>query len=71
LDGVAFTVIVRYVCCGAPDRRWPVSAIAEWLASLSMAEYTERFAEDDIDFDVLGELTDHDFDRLGVIAGGC
>jgi class 3 adenylate cyclase len=46
-----------------------VSAIAEWLASLSMAEYTERFAEDDIDFDVLGELTDHDFDRLGVSVG--
>jgi hypothetical protein len=35
----------------------PVSSFAEWLASLGMAEYTERFAEDDIDFDVLGELT--------------
>jgi SAM domain (Sterile alpha motif) len=34
-----------------------------------MAEYTERFAEDDIDLDVLGELTDQDFDRLGVSVG--
>src|SRR6516225_3154094 len=34
-----------------------------------MAEYAERFAEDDIDFDVLGELTDQDFDRLGVSVG--
>jgi hypothetical protein len=39
-----------------------VSAIAEWLASLCMSEYTERFAEDDIDFDVLRELTDQDFE---------
>jgi class 3 adenylate cyclase len=34
-----------------------------------MSEYAERFAEDDIDFDVLGELTDQDFDRLGVSVG--
>jgi class 3 adenylate cyclase len=34
-----------------------------------MAQYTERFAKDDIDFDVLGELTDQDFDRLGVSVG--
>jgi predicted ATPase/class 3 adenylate cyclase len=46
-----------------------VSSIAEWLASLGMAQYTQRFAEDDIDFDVLGELTDQDFDRLGVSVG--
>jgi hypothetical protein len=46
-----------------------VSTIAQWLASLGMAEYTERFAKDDIDFDVLGDLTDQDFDRLGVSRG--
>jgi class 3 adenylate cyclase/predicted ATPase len=46
-----------------------VSSIAEWLASLGMSEYSERFAEDDIDFDVLRELTDQDFDRLGVSVG--
>jgi class 3 adenylate cyclase len=46
-----------------------VSTIAEWLTSLGMSEYTERFAGDDIDFDVLGELTDQDFDRLGVSVG--
>jgi class 3 adenylate cyclase/predicted ATPase len=46
-----------------------VSTIAEWPASLGMSEYSQRFAEDDIDFDVLGELTDQDFDRLGVSVG--
>ena len=43
--------------------------IAEWLETLGMSEYAERFAESDIDIDVLSELTDHDFDRLGVSLG--
>jgi class 3 adenylate cyclase len=34
-----------------------------------MSEYAERFAKDHVDFDVLGELTDQDFDRLGVSVG--
>jgi class 3 adenylate cyclase/predicted ATPase len=46
-----------------------VSSIAEWLLSLGMPQYTQRFSEDDIDLDVLGELTDQDFDRLGVSVG--
>ena len=43
--------------------------IADWLKTLGMSEYAERFAESDIDIDVLSELTDHDFDRLGVSLG--
>jgi len=43
--------------------------IADWLKKLGMSEYAERFAESDIDIDVLSELTDHDFDRLGVSLG--
>jgi class 3 adenylate cyclase len=43
--------------------------IAEWLKQLGMSEYAQRFAEDDIDLDVLPELTDQDFDRLGVSVG--
>ena len=43
--------------------------IADWLEKLGMSEYAERFAEGDIDIDVLSELTDHDFDRLGVSLG--
>ncbi len=33
--------------------------IAEWLKQLGMSEYTERFAENNIDFAILGDLTDH------------
>jgi SAM domain (Sterile alpha motif) len=43
--------------------------IAEWLEKLGMSEYTQRFAENDIDVEVLSELTDKDFDRLGVSIG--
>jgi len=43
--------------------------IADWLEKLGMSEYADRFAENDIDIDVLNELTDQDFDRLGVSLG--
>ena len=43
--------------------------IADWLEKLGMSEYAERFAENDIDVGVLSELTDKDFDRLGVSIG--
>jgi class 3 adenylate cyclase/predicted ATPase len=43
--------------------------IAGWLEKLGMSEYVQRFAESDIDIDVLSELTDQDFDRLGVSLG--
>jgi hypothetical protein len=40
--------------------------IADWLKKLGMTEYAQRFAENDIEFDILPELTDHDPERLGV-----
>ena len=43
--------------------------VAEWLEKLGMSEYAQRFAENDIDVEVLGELTDKDFDRLGMSIG--
>jgi class 3 adenylate cyclase/predicted ATPase len=46
-----------------------VSTIGEWLVSLGMAEYTQRFAEERIEIDVLLELTDQDLERLGIPLG--
>src|SRR5262249_12605403 len=43
--------------------------IADWLEKLGTSEYAQRFAENDIDVEVLSELTDNDFDRLGVSIG--
>ena len=43
--------------------------IADWLKKLGMSEYAERFAENDIDFSVLRDLTDQDLKDLGVSLG--
>ena len=43
--------------------------IADWLETLGMSEYAERFAENRIDFSVLPDLTDHDLEKLGVLLG--
>jgi class 3 adenylate cyclase len=43
--------------------------IADWLKNLGMSEYTERFAEERIEIDVLPELTDQDLERLGIPLG--
>ncbi len=43
--------------------------IADWLKTLGLSEYTERFAESDIDTSVLRDLTDQDLKELGVSLG--
>ncbi len=43
--------------------------IADWLEKLGLEQYALRFAENGIDLGVLPELTDQDFDRLGVLLG--
>ena len=40
--------------------------ISHWLEKLGLDQYALRFAENGIDLGVLPELTDQDFDRLGV-----
>src|SRR6516165_6251307 len=43
--------------------------IEDWLKKLGMSEYTERFAENDIDIAVLPDLTDQHLKDLGVSLG--
>ncbi|UFW85695.1 AAA family ATPase [Bradyrhizobium barranii] len=43
--------------------------IAEWLDTLGLGQYAQRFAENDIDPSVLRELTDNDLEKLGVSLG--
>src|ERR671937_336942 len=43
--------------------------IAEWLDKLGLGQYAERFAQNGIDVNVLPELMDEDFDKLGVLLG--
>jgi class 3 adenylate cyclase len=44
--------------------------IADWLEKLGMSEYAQGFAENDIDFAILGDLTDQDLEKIGVASLG-
>jgi class 3 adenylate cyclase len=46
-----------------------VATIREWLASLGLAEYAQRFIENDIDVSFLHHLTDQDLKELGISLG--
>jgi hypothetical protein len=43
--------------------------VAEWLASLELGEYAQRFAENAIDLSVIRDLTENDLKELGVLLG--
>src|ERR1700758_3840659 len=44
--------------------------IADWLEKLGLSEYAQRFAENDIDFMILGDLTDQDLEKIGIASLG-
>src|SRR5690242_20783480 len=44
--------------------------IAEWLEKLSLEQYAQRFAENDISFVILPDLTDQDLEKIGVASLG-
>ena len=44
--------------------------IADWLEKLGMSEYAQRFAENDIDFTILTDLTDQDLEKIGIASLG-
>ena len=48
----------------------PMQQIADWLEKLGLGQYAQRFAENDIDFTILSDLTDQDLKELGVSSLG-
>src|SRR5215831_12264065 len=44
--------------------------IADWLERLDLGQYAQRFTENDIDFEVLSDLTDQDLEKIGVASVG-
>jgi hypothetical protein len=44
--------------------------ISDWLEKLGMSEYAQRFTENDIDFTILGDLTDQDLEKIGIASLG-
>src|SRR5262245_28811695 len=43
--------------------------IAEWLNALGLGQYAQRFADNDIDTNILPDLTDADLEKVGVSLG--
>ena len=43
--------------------------VGSWLRSLGLEQYEALFRENDIDAEVLGDLTDADLEKLGVTLG--
>src|SRR3984957_20438657 len=57
---------------GAPDAANDGNSsmeIAEWLRGLNLSRYEAAFRDNEIDWDVLPDLTDFDLERLGVPMG--
>src|SRR5215208_2833694 len=46
-----------------------MTSIAEWLGSIGLGGYAQRFAEEAIDISVLPDLTEEDLKSLGVPLG--
>ena len=46
-----------------------MKGIVEWLASVGLSEYAQRFADNAIDLSVLRDLTEQDLKDLGVLLG--
>ena len=47
-----------------------MSDLAQWLDQLGLGRYAEAFAENDIDEEILPELTDVDLEKLGIASLG-
>jgi class 3 adenylate cyclase len=44
--------------------------LADWLGKLGLGQYAQRFAENDINFSILSDLTDQDLKEIGVSSLG-
>jgi class 3 adenylate cyclase/predicted ATPase len=44
--------------------------VADWLGELGLAQYAQRFAENDISFVILPDLSDQDLEKIGVASLG-
>lgn len=46
-----------------------MAELREWLRKHKLEQYAEAFKANDIDLDILSELTEHDLEKLGVSLG--
>ncbi len=43
--------------------------LQHWLEKIGLAQYAELFAKNDIDWEILPDLTEHDLEELGISLG--
>src|SRR5215470_10242344 len=43
--------------------------LQHWLEKIGLAQYADLFAKNDIDWEILPELTEHDLEKLGLSLG--
>src|ERR1700751_3989496 len=71
-EKIGITLLRRSPKFGWPSirqSREPMQEIADWLNTLGLLQYAQRFAENDIDPSVLRDLTDADLEKIGVSLG--
>jgi class 3 adenylate cyclase/predicted ATPase len=56
--------------CEWHQRGAAMQQVAEWLQKLGLGQYAQRFAENDISFVILPDLTDQDLEKIGVASLG-
>ena len=67
------TVMLAFPDHGFANDTGPGAAmqeIADWLRKLGLGQYAQRFAENDINFAILADLTDQDLKEIGVTSLG-
>ena len=62
------TTVMLADASGCPGR-WAMQQVSDWLEKLGLGQYAQRFAENDISFAVLPDLTDQDLKEIGVSLG--
>jgi SAM domain (Sterile alpha motif) len=56
--------------CELHLQRAAMQQVADWLQKLGLGQYAQRFAENDISFVILPDLTDQDLEKIGVASLG-
>ena len=46
-----------------------MNSLRDWLASIGLDQYAQIFEQNDLELDVLGELSDEELKELGVSLG--
>jgi class 3 adenylate cyclase len=69
IAGLSGKLLFGLVKPNNPGRRTAMQEVADWLEKLGLGQYAQRFAENDISFSVLSDLTDQDLKEIGVSLG--